>query len=56
MYKLFIQYEGTKQLNKECTEPELRDILKKGVKGLIRWAKVTTPSGVTKDITRILRK
>ncbi len=56
MYKLFIQYENGKKLNKQFEESELRTVLKKGVKGVIKWATVTTPSGTTRDVTRILRK
>lgn len=56
MYKLFIKYDDNTELNKDFTETGLRNVLKKGVKGVFKWATVTTPSGVTKDVSRILRK
>jgi hypothetical protein len=56
MYKLFIQYGDGSQLNKTFQEKELREVLTKGVKGYIKWATVTTPSGCEKDVTRTLRK
>lgn len=56
MYKLFIQYGNGTQLNKSLEESELRDIFAKGVKGYIKWAYVTTPSGVRKEVTNRLRK
>jgi len=56
MYKLFIKYFSGKDTETQLSEKQLRIILKKGSKRPVRWAKVTTPSGTTKDVTNILMK
>jgi len=55
MYNLFIQYADGSRLSKDFEESDLRLLFKKGIKGVIRWATVTTPSGVHKDVTKIIR-
>lgn len=56
MYKLFIKFSTGTELENDFTETELRSLFEKGVKGTISWAKVTTPSGTTKDVTKYLVK
>lgn len=56
MYKLLIRFSsGTETVN-DYTETQLREIFGQGVKGNISWAKVTTPSGTSKDVTKYLVK
>ena len=56
MYKLFIRFSTGTESETAYTETELRGLFDKGVKGTISWAKVTTPSGTTKDVTKYLVK
>lgn len=45
--------DGSK-IENVLTETVLRGILNNGFKNSIKWATVTTPSGVTKDVTNKL--
>jgi hypothetical protein len=54
MYKLFIKYRDGKEFNERMSEEQLRKVLKSKSKRPISWAKVTTPSGVTRDVTNVL--
>ena len=56
MYKLFIRFSTGTETVKDYTETQLRSLFDQGVKGTISWAKVTTPSGTTKDVTKYLVK
>jgi len=53
MYKLTITFKDGKRLTGNYSESELRVMLKKKFKKQIRYAVVITPSGVTKDVTKI---
>jgi hypothetical protein len=56
MYKLFVQFQdGSKFDNTNVPETVVRGILKNGFKGVISYATVTTPSGVTRDVTSKLQ-
>jgi hypothetical protein len=56
MYTLFIRFTTGTETESTYTETQLRGLFDKGVKGTISWAKVTTPSGTTKDVTKYLVK
>ena len=53
MYQLNVTFNNGKKLKGNYTEKELRKILKKKFKKSVRYAVVITPSGVTKDVTKI---
>jgi len=52
MYELFIRFRNGKEFKTKMNEPELRDFLSKRSKSPVSWAKVTTPSGTTRDVTK----
>lgn len=55
MYSLFVKFvNGQKLLMENLTETAVRGILKNGVKGVVSYANVVTPSGCKKDVTNIL--
>ena len=56
MYTLYIKYHDNKESNGNFSEPQLRVLLKKGSKKLVKWATVTTPSGTTRDVTKHMNK
>ena len=56
MYTLHITYFDNKESNGIFSETQLRTLLKRGSKKLVKWATVTTPSKSTKDVTKILNK
>lgn len=51
MYSLFVQFQDGSKFDNKLNEKQLRGILTKGLRGSVSWAKVTTPSGCTKDVT-----
>ena len=54
MYELFIRFRNGKEMKSKMTEKELRVFLSKKSKTPVAWAKVTTPSKVTKDVTKYI--
>ena len=54
MYTITVIFTNKKKFSGDYTERELRKILKNGFKQPIRYATILTPSGITKDVTKIL--
>jgi len=54
MYKIEIVFRNGNKLEKHLSEADLRRLLSTKTKNPIKWAKVTTPSGVSRDVTDVL--
>lgn len=56
MYKLLVVLSDGSKITESLSQSSLQSVLNIGVKskGYIRWANVTTPSGVTHDVTNKL--
>lgn len=53
-YILTVVFTNKKKVSGKYTEQELRKILNAGTKQPISYASVLTPSGITKDVTKLL--
>jgi len=55
MYKLAVQFQDGSTMGSVLKEKQLKSVFKSGLRGVIKWATVTTPSGVTRDVTSKLQ-
>ena len=55
MYKLFVQFQDGSKFSNKLNEKQLRAVFSNGLRGPISYGKVTTPSGVTRDVTSKLQ-
>ncbi len=56
MYKLIVVFQNNTKLEEMYNESELREKLSNGVRGIVKWANVITPSGCTKSVTELISK
>ena len=55
MYRLKVSFQDGSTFDSSMNERQLTSILHYGLKGIVKWATVITPSGVSKDVTRNLQ-